>query len=146
MNKRAFKNFITWLLIASLLLCGSGCYTYGEVTKLDEAKTLKRRIEVTTKGNNVYTFREWYVDSSGTIKGHATWNNPAYDMWSHSYEPKFIEGDISVQSDSIKGVTAEKANIGLTILTTIGVTAAVLGFFRLAWSTAPSLRFSFGQR
>jgi hypothetical protein len=69
MQNRTFKDFITWLLIASPLWWTSGCLS--EIIKPSDSG--ENEIEVVTKGDSVYTFLQWTSDESGAITGTSGW-------------------------------------------------------------------------
>jgi hypothetical protein len=126
---RTFRSFITWLLIASPLWWTIGCYSFREVIKLDEAKENERNIEVTTKGNSVYIFMKWSVDSLGAITGRAKWHNPNYmaharwDVNAISGELQFLEGPKMIPHDSVYAIKAEYYDTGMTVLAGLGIAA-----------------------
>jgi hypothetical protein len=92
MQNKTFKNFITWLLIASPLWWTSGCYAAREYTRLQDVPIPP--IEVVTKGNVVYSFeRGWRHDGSGGISGKVR-----------------SGGYMKLPGNSIKSFTPEKGN------------------------------------
>lgn len=129
MQNKTFRNLVTWLLIASPIWWISGCYTFREVAKLDEARASEREIELTTKGNSKYIFEKWSVDSSGAITGTARWPNPNYripDRWdpnAASGELKFREGPRRVPIDSVAAIKAEYFDTNMAVLAGVGITA-----------------------
>ena len=78
MQNRTLRNFITWFIIAGPIWWTCGCYTFREIAGLDELPMSS--IEIQTKGNTRYTFREWRYESQGGISGKADRHIPSTSM------------------------------------------------------------------
>lgn len=131
MQNGTFKSFIMWLLVASPIWWTCGCYTAREVTKVNEVEGSE--IEVTTKGDNVYIFKTWKSDGCGGISGQAKWlDPPSGGLWA-----EYVEGKTSLPLDSIKIVVARDPNVGLSVITALGVGVALVGVALITFMLTP---------
>jgi hypothetical protein len=88
-------------------------------------------IHVTTRGNNVYSFKAWKPDGHGGISGDAEWFEPSSPSWHSDY----VQGRTNLPRDSIKNVVRREYSSGRTILTVVGATLGVLCL--ILWAVDP---------
>jgi hypothetical protein len=77
-QNKTLKRLITWVVVASPLWWTNGCYTFVEITKLDEVARGNSELEITTEGNRVHVVSNWSVDSMGTVRVNSKSINPSY--------------------------------------------------------------------
>ena len=79
-------------------------------------------IEVTTRSDTVYSFKEWTHDRAGNIRGTAIWKHLHYD---HGTFRTYKEGIVCVPHDSLKSLKTVEFSYVYTFLTLLGVTSVI---------------------
>jgi hypothetical protein len=123
MKNRGFRKLVTMFLIASPLWWTTGCHSSYQVT--GPAEVSGTPIQITTKGNNHYTFAEWFADSSGNIRGYAPFVMPVAVQSDYGKFKQQLPLQL-IPKDSIAAIHVQRVNVGATVLTVILTTAGVI--------------------